>query len=101
MAILDTEPSTTQKCISPEAAEHVIAAILRLGGSPGTMFGYDFNIVPPSGKGPVTEASVTSLGDVAGRLVFAHGENEVYIRLEGIPEDADDPLAAVYRAAAD
>ena len=102
MTTPDAEPLKAQKIISLEAAERVVAAILRLGRSRETMYDHDFNIVPPEGQTLVTEAYVTRLGDRAGKLVYLHDKSfsQGYIRLEDIPEDADDPLAAAYRAAA-
>lgn len=98
-----TSPDTRQPLmnffVSPKAAERLCDAALELGSTRDTMFDYDVNVVPETGKTSPTQLYVTSLGERAGKLVYLldPGGKRHYVRLEGVKVGDDDPLSEIFR----
>ena len=85
--------------VSPEAAQRLCDAALKLGSDRRTMFNHNVVVVPETGKTSPTELYATSLGGSAAKLVYLYDRRggRHYVRLEGVKVGDDDPLAAVFR----
>ena len=62
------------------------------------MFNYDYELEPPAGGTALSVARLTSFGDTARKLTYFREPGIGYIQLDGVDlDDADDPLARMYR----